>query len=405
MCSQFASPDSGRQPALGYRCATEADLPAIADLLARGMGLARGAPSPRLLAWPARDRRLIGPADAPMATLSLWRSAMVLGGRDVATVGLSGVAVAPEMRGRGIGRAAIRCYQAEMRAEGYALGVLYPANWPFYRRTGAELAGHQWRRRYPLKELASLSMPADTTVRRLPVHAWPALDALYEKLRPLYPGHMRRAAWRWPWSLRPDDGTAIDVYVLDRQGDAVGYVALCPDVETDRVLISDAMVADGAAARAALALAGSFAGVVSWLEWMAGPADPLSAAIPDKHWTLVRERRWMARVFDLPACLGGRGYPPGISATLTLSVDDADLPENTGGWALHVADGVAEITPVRTVPADALSLSARGLSALVTGGQPAAALAHQGLLSGPARTVALAGLLFGGPEPWLQEFF
>lgn len=387
-----------------YRPCTSAELPLIADLLGRGMGVPRPGLVEKLAAWPADCRRLVGPSMAPLGTLGFWRSSQSLGGGDVPAVGLSAVAVVPEARGQGVGAEMLGRYHAEMRAEGLGLSLLYPANWPFYRKCGAELAGHQWRRRYPIKDLTKLVMPRTISVRRQSPPNWAELDALAERLRPLYPGHLRRPLWRWPIAVQPAEAPAIDVYLFDRDGETVGYAVLCPDTGQDRVLVTDCMVADGQVAQAVLALVASFAGIVAHFTWTAGPDDPLSAAIPDKHWLLERERRWMARVLDISVCLAGRGYPLGLATTLVIQIEDTGLPDNAGLWRLDIADGRASLTRTRHQSPD-ISVGAGGLAALVTGGQPAASLVHQGLLSGSPQGVSLAGLVFGGPTPWLQEFF
>ena len=63
------------------------------------------------------------------------------GGRQLPMAGVSSVRVAPEDRGRGIGRLLMTALLDEIAARGYPLSALYPATMPLYRSLGWELAG------------------------------------------------------------------------------------------------------------------------------------------------------------------------------------------------------------------------------------------------------------------------
>src|SRR5260370_4127102 len=54
-------------------------------------------------------------------------------GREVPMAGVSSVRVAPEDRGRGIGRRLMIALLDEVAADGYPLPALYPATMPLYR--------------------------------------------------------------------------------------------------------------------------------------------------------------------------------------------------------------------------------------------------------------------------------
>ena len=63
--------------------------------------------------------------------------------------GVSSVKVAPEDRGRGVGRLLMTAVLDEIAAHRYPLSALYPATMPLYRSLGWELAGGRHIRGHP----------------------------------------------------------------------------------------------------------------------------------------------------------------------------------------------------------------------------------------------------------------
>ena len=78
------------------------------------------------------------------------------GGRRVPMAGFSPVAVAPEHRGRGLGRAVTAGQYADMRDRGEVAAGLFPSSVALYRSVGFELAGGYVERRIPSAHLAPI---------------------------------------------------------------------------------------------------------------------------------------------------------------------------------------------------------------------------------------------------------
>ena len=108
--------------------------------------------------------------------------------------------------------------------------------------------------------------------------------------------------------------------------------------------------------------------------------------------------RWMARC--RPGALSQRGVPP-VSGEAVLAVEDGLFPENRGPWLLE-ADGSGSVA-VSPTTSRAWPVTIGALSAM-----------YSGFLS-PFDAVALGQLdeaqapflarLFGGPAPWMHDFF
>src|ERR1035437_3522929 len=94
-------------------------------------------------------------------------------GRAVPMAGVISVRVAPEDRGKGIGRLLMTGLLDEMAARGYPLSVLYPATMPLYGSLGWELAGGRHPAVIPGRSLFRL-VPPDPAVAQ----AEPGLPAL-----------------------------------------------------------------------------------------------------------------------------------------------------------------------------------------------------------------------------------
>ncbi len=73
--------------------------------------------------------------------------------------GVSSVTVAPEYRGRGIGRMLMTVLLDEIAAQGYPLSALFPATMPLYRSLGWELAGSRDTAVIPARSLLRLVPP------------------------------------------------------------------------------------------------------------------------------------------------------------------------------------------------------------------------------------------------------
>src|SRR5262249_14270704 len=141
---------------------------ALLDLRVRAFGLMASGERDH---WQAdqepviRDRRCLGAfagrrlvAAARFHDMAQWWN-----GRAVPMAGVAGVMVAPEERGRGVGRALVTALLELIAARGYPLSVLFPTTLPIYRSLGWEIAGTSHEAVIAAPALRSLA-PADAAV-------------------------------------------------------------------------------------------------------------------------------------------------------------------------------------------------------------------------------------------------
>lgn len=316
------------------------------------------------------------------------------GGRVVPMAGVGGVKVAPEARGRGVGKALMTDLLGTLARRGYPLSALYPATAHLYRSLGWELAGGHYRAEVRGRSLGSL-IPPDPEVPG---------DAGLDGGRPA----VRRAT--------PDDaGAVIEVLGAVHAGardcgpctwdqasvrrwlaepDFFGYLA--PDGflrygwhgrGSREIMIHSLQAASARTARALWGIVASHATVTEVVHANVRPDDPICWLTSEQDVNVRLDWRWMLRVIDPRAAIEGRGFPAGVSISVPIVLADPDLPANAGLYLLEIGDGRGYLAPGLTErtaesPAPApVRLGPRGFAALYAG-TPMATLRQAGLVAG-----------------------
>jgi len=321
-------------------------------------------------------------------------------GRPVRMAGVGGVTVAPEERGRGVGRALMTELLQVIAGRGYPLSALYPATAPIYRSLGWELAGGLYRAVIPARSLASLlpaSVAAGSSAAGLPA-AGPPPDPP-PGLRRVGPGdaeHVIAVLGAVHESARHCGAATSDAAAVRRWlGDESMYSYLAADGllaygwhdGNREIMVHMALAGSAATARALWSVVGSHSSIAERVLAVLTPDDPVRWLTREPDVGLADRWPWMLRVVDAAAAVSGRGFPAAAELTVALRLDDAQLPRNAGLWTLRVAGGRGSLEPFVTeggapVPsAGPVTLGARGFAALYAG-VPMATLRGAGLAAG-----------------------
>ena len=313
-------------------------------------------------------------------------------GRSVGCAGVAAVKVAPEYRGRGIGRRLMTELLDLIAARGYPLSALYPATMPIYRSLGWELAGAKHRFTIPARSLLALREPdaaargagvghQDVAIRRAgPADAARVIGII---------GESHRAA-RDCGPVTWDEGPAAEwlghpdryTYLAGETADD-GFAAYQWD--SDDLWVERVHARSPHALRALWSIIASHSSTADNVTGLSGPADPFWWLTRERDATITRRSMWMLRVVDLPAAIAARGFPAAVSASVPLEVSDQVRPGNTGRWQLTVTDGTGRLAQNEGVSSPApLHLGPRGVAALYAGT--------------PLATLRLAGLASGGTQ-------
>lgn len=349
------------------------------------------------------ERRVIGGlVEIPMGQ---W-----FGAQSVPTLGLAGVAIAPEARGRGLALGLLRDTLRAARQQGVALSTLYPSTFRMYRKAGYELAGSHCRFTLQLQKLARASRPL--AVEALDDAAQPALESLYREVARRHNGYLDRGAYVWNRVRRPDMEPARCFGVPGGDG-LDGYVylkVLAPRRAPLELSLSDFVARTPAALASLLAFLGDHFSTVERATWTGGPSDARLLGVSERVIQSNVEDYWMLRLVDVRAALLARGYPP-LDAELELEVGDELLPENSGRYLLTLARGAAQChfapsaAPGEAQSRPVVRLSVGALAALYTGFATPWQLATAGRLQAAEGALAALSHIFAGPAPSLPDFF
>jgi len=293
--------------------------------------------------------------------------AQTWGGRPV-PCGVSGVAVAPEARGRGAARRMLVESLHRMARRGEAVAALYPTTSSLYRSVGFEVVGFFERRTVPLSALPGSgpglrwrSVPPDD----------PTKAALHDRMATAHDGWFRGDPLWWAYRGRAEAQEASEnrfCYLGARDGVDVAVVqvryerseAAMYDLDVEVLAGVDAdAVGD---ALAVLAGHGTTAGAVRTTL----PATLLGAHVAELQRTrIVDDWPLMLRLVDAPAAVQARGWPRAVRVRVDLLVVDGVLPANAGPHVLEIEDGQATLVRGGT---GAITVSAQDLAVLYAGG-------------------------------------
>jgi predicted acetyltransferase len=357
---------------------------------------------------------------------------------------VAGVTIAPEDRGRGVGRILMTALLELMAARGYPLSALYPATTSIYHSLGWEIAGHRYEAVLPARALFALAKPdlppppgEPGPLRRPgPGDAAEVIDVLgraHAAARDCGPVTRDEATIR-SWLTRPG-----------RYADTARYAYLAPDGfvgyrwqrGNEEVFVDRLVAASAQTTRALWGLVASSSSVADTVRAQVGPADPLFWLLREQDADIAERESWMLRLLDAPAAIAARGFPA-TDITVPLHITDDLRPANSGRWALTVQSGQGSLVRTgrlnapghpaapagRTPPAPSsrdqaslppssrdqaslppgspertpLALGPRGLAALYAG-TPVATLRRSGLAAGgdPAGDAALDGAFAANP--------
>jgi len=370
--------------------APDDDMDAQVDLGQRAFGPYSAAQRERslhLAGLRARQGMLLGafvdgrPAGA--ATLHEMRQWWL--GRAVPCAGVASVKVAPEHRGRGIGRRLMTAVLDTAAERGYPLSVLFPATMPLYRSLGWELAGGKYEAAIPARSLRTLPAPdvpdasgggaADAVeIRRARPDDAAAVIAVIGRAHEL-----ARDAGPLTWDEGPTRQwlARADLYSYLAGDD--GFAAYRWANGHEELFVERVHASTGESLRSLWSVIASHGSVARTVRALIAPSDPFWWLTQERDATLTKRSMWMLRVVDAPAAIAARGFPPAVSARVALELKDRSRPANSGRWQLAVADGKGILAPIGPVSSHRpLTLGGRGLAALYAG-TPVATLRLAGL--------------------------
>jgi predicted acetyltransferase len=372
--------------------------PALEAVLARALHFEPA----RMTYWTAgagpANYRFVRAGGRPVGGLALLSTGQWFGGERVPMAGIGSLGIAPEWRGRGAASTLLRGTLTELHETGVALAVLYPSTLPVYRKAGFERAGSTIT--YDLA-VASINLRGVLDLAPSATDDWSALAETRDRWVRQQHGAVDRLPFLWQKVLAPF-GQEAYAYQIMRGDTPEGYVIYSQAGRNAPLQVLDWCVLGRAAGLTLLAFLAGDRAMVSSATLRGAPEDPLLQLLPERCATISRAQTWLLRIVDVAGALRTRGYPPALTAEVHFAVEDDLLPANTGSFVLRVTGGRGEVVRGGT---GRLRLDVRALAPLYTSYLTAAQLASIGALDGPAADLALASLVFAGPQPRLVDAF
>lgn len=405
---------------------TEADLPALGRMYALAFGGASeqsiewirkgGLPRLRVL----RDAQKVGAPGGDRAGIAAVLLRIDAGqfyqGRSVRTLGIAGVAVAPEMRGQGHAYAMMREAMLEAHRDGYALSGLYASTQSLYRKVGYEQAGSRFVARIPVTTFEPSTR--EGRVIALSDAESEQVRACYNRFAARFHGMIDRSDYHWNrvkahrdmvfegFGIQRDNGSIAGYVYLDRKRKDSGRLEL---------IVQDLAFDDAPAALRLIGLLRDFAPMADEVAIPMGPWHPLLMMLSQQRYTLILKDYWMIRVVDVERALTQRGYPHAIDSTLTIDVRDDLIEANNRQFVLRVKNGQGEVAPSdaknpttageKHAARQTISLSVQALASLYSGLSNATQLQLIGTCEGDANALNVADGVFAASSPWMTDFF
>ncbi|HZE34092.1 MAG TPA: GNAT family N-acetyltransferase, partial [Actinoallomurus sp.] len=297
------------------------DVDAVHDLWTRAFGPSARDAGRTLLA--IEQDRLLGVYDGPRLIASGQYHAFEQWwhGRAVPMGGVASVAVAPEHRGRGVGRRLAAGLLDLM--DGRPLSALYPATAPVYRSIGYEHAGGEYHLTLPPGPLRTLASGPVKVRRAEPADA-AEVTALLRRLH---------AGARHGGPIDRGESYVRDVLADERLFSYLaedGFLSFGWKDGSRRLAVHRCVAGSPETARALWAVVGSGSSIAETVEARVAPGDPLLWLLRDRSEDDLRRVSWMLRILDAPAAVAARGFPAAVSVDVPLIVDDEQRPGNAG---------------------------------------------------------------------------
>lgn len=353
--------------------------------------------------------------DRPIGSAGTIAHRLSVPGGEIAAAGVTMVGVAADRRRQGVFRRLIESLLADARRRGDAIAVLWSTQGDMYAPFGFGLSALAARIDLG-REGAALRAGGDGRVRLVEAEEAPALfGPVYERVRSRTPAMSARSPEWWrSWRLAPlsQAGATSPLFcaLVERGGEPEGYAVYRVHGSWElgrsaaRLDVIEAMGATPAATqtvwRYLLGL-----DLVERVRALHLPIDhPLLMLMrePARLKLTITDALW-ARLLDVRAALGGRGYA-GEDA-LVLDLVDEQCPWNTGRWLLEAGAGGASVE--RTSRPPDVSLTAEELGAVYFGGTSFAQLERAGRLACREVDVSerLDRLFRTANAPWCPEEF
>jgi predicted acetyltransferase len=328
------------------------------------------------------------------------------GGNLLSAADVAGVAVAGEIRGRGVARSLMTKVLESARDRGAVISALFPSISTVYRTFGWARAGSVDVVELPTAALPTWQLPPHLEVREALPEDMPGVHEMYRRIARARNGMLSRDEERY--EIADDElPRGVDgITVVLAEGEVAGYYTWARGSkygEGAKLTVFDLLAATPNAARALITVLSSWHTVVPSVRMRLLRGDGIMDFLPLELGHVHKTRSWMHRPVDLVGAVAGRGWPLGARGRAVFNIEDRLAPWNSGTWELGIADGAGELR--RTEAETTVQLTVNGFAALYCGVTNVSVLRESGHVSGPFDDAAALDVLSTSVPPRLLDTF
>jgi|HubBroStandDraft_1064217.scaffolds.fasta_scaffold05895_6 predicted acetyltransferase len=367
------------------------------------------------------ERSLAGfDQDEIIGTAMIMSFDLIVPGGEVSAAGVTGVAVLPSHRRRGVLTSLMKVQLTDIAAGAEPVAALFASESAIYGRYGYGTASGRFS--YVIKRGEGLpDVRGEAPALRLVDQkaGADAMKSVFDAIRVTRPGMMTRSQAFWDAMLADPEWARQDSspkrYVLAEGRSAPrGYAIYSTKqgwsegLPTQTLNIHELFGLDLAATAALWADLLSRDLVSEVNVWSRPVDDPLLHQLPDPRRARAsyRDGLWI-RLIDLPTALMQRSYSAAVD--VVIEVTDQQLPANAGRWRLQAGGRADEAKPSceRTTDEPDLAMPVAALGAAYLGGTRLGGLAAAGIITelSPGALAALSTAMWWDPAPWAATFF
>jgi predicted acetyltransferase len=345
---------------------------------------------------------------------------MIVPGGEVPAAGVTGVAVLPSHRRRGVLSSLMRQQLADIAAGPEPVAALFASETMIYGRYGYGIATHRLTHRFKRGVVVPVPPGAPRLRIVVPGEGRAAMRSVYETFRVTRPGMMSRSEGYWNAMLADPEwnregNSPMRCLLAEDESGPRGYALYStkpdwgPDgLPTGTLSVHEAFATDLPATRALWADLLSRDLISEIIVWTRPVDDPLLYLVSDPRQArpVYRDGLWI-RLTDLQAALTRRCYSAPVD--VVIEVTDEVLPANAGRWRLQAGGltDTAKPSCERTTAEPDLLLPVAALGAAYLGGIRLGALAEVGVITEQRAGAAaeLSAAMWWDPAPWPATSF
>ncbi len=349
-------------------------------------------------------RALIDDKGEILTILQLIYPKLWLGARAIPTPGLQAVASPVENRRQGYIRHLLTSTLQEVHNDGYATAILYPFNFPFYKKFGFEQVSTSKSVALPLAALQKFRPKAGGRWKEVGPDRWLEFSQIYETICTGKFGNLTRDESWWKYhNFQQPKNKKNNLYLwYDQTGKPQAYVITSfktdpqngkPELQAERAWTSTAAYHE---VLAFLANHDSQAARVSWYTALDDEIQPL---IDNPREVEEKSRPgYMLRILDVQKALQERSWPAKASGSFSLAVRDDLFEWNNRILRLDFSGGLLTTETLLPESKADLTCDVRQLAQLYTGYLSPLKLAQYGLIEvSSADALNVAQELFSPP--------